>query len=288
MMKVSHFLRQPYPVMERKWPLIAGVSLFVSLFMVIFQPFGLRELDLPYKLFVLAGYGMVTLVVLTFDLVLIPALFPDLMKESKWTVGKEMVWVFWIVLTIGIGNYLYSRLFFTFHLPGFRNLLGFLYFTAAVSVFPVGASVFLSYHLLLRRYLTSSGELNTIVGRQPSQHDGRKESVTLTDYKGKKVLEAGVEEICCMVSEGNYVEICLDRKQRSKVLVRNTMKEMTHQVSHVPFLFRCHRAFLVNLHKIEKVTGNSQGYKLKVTGYDEMIPVARNLSRAFRQRFGLH
>jgi DNA-binding LytR/AlgR family response regulator len=48
--------------------------------------------------------------------------------------------------------------------------------------------------------------------------------------------------------------------------------------------FRCHRAFIVNLDKIEQVEGNAQGYKIKLQGAENLIPVSRNLNREFSDR----
>ena len=54
----------------------------------------------------------------------------------------------------------------------------------------------------------------------------------------------------------------------------------------LPFsgLFRCHRAFIINLDKVTHVEGNAQGYKLRIQDYEELIPVSRNLSAEFSDR----
>lgn len=43
----------------------------------------------------------------------------------------------------------------------------------------------------------------------------------------------------------------------------------------LPFIIRCHRAFLVNIRMVVKVDGNSQGYKLNLEGCEEDVPVSR-------------
>lgn len=43
----------------------------------------------------------------------------------------------------------------------------------------------------------------------------------------------------------------------------------------MPFIIRCHRAFLVNIRMVVKVDGNSQGYKLNLEGCEEEVPVSR-------------
>ncbi|HMT30713.1 MAG TPA: LytTR family transcriptional regulator DNA-binding domain-containing protein, partial [Bacteroidia bacterium] len=44
------------------------------------------------------------------------------------------------------------------------------------------------------------------------------------------------------------------------------------------FIIRTHRAYLVNLRKVKKVEGNSQGYRLVFENVDETVPVARRSS----------
>jgi DNA-binding LytR/AlgR family response regulator len=44
---------------------------------------------------------------------------------------------------------------------------------------------------------------------------------------------------------------------------------------------RVHRAFLVNLRKIESKKGNTLGYRLKLGGSDIEIPVSRNNTKNF-------
>ena len=66
-------------------------------------------------------------------------------------------------------------------------------------------------------------------------------------------------------------------------MIRNTLKEIEKQISDTTSLFKCHRAFIINLAHIEKVSGNSQGYSLRIKYLDREIPVARNYSKSFRE-----
>jgi len=46
------------------------------------------------------------------------------------------------------------------------------------------------------------------------------------------------------------------------------------------FIFKCHRSYLVNINYIDKVEGNSQGYKL----YLENVPTPIPVSKIFAQK----
>ena len=48
------------------------------------------------------------------------------------------------------------------------------------------------------------------------------------------------------------------------------------------FIVRCHRAFLVNLHQVVKVDGNSQGYRLRLEGCAEEVSVSRGYAKSVK------
>ena len=48
--------------------------------------------------------------------------------------------------------------------------------------------------------------------------------------------------------------------------------------------FRCHRAYIINLDKVEHVEGNAQGYKVRLINTEESIPVSRNLNNEFSDK----
>jgi DNA-binding LytR/AlgR family response regulator len=87
-------------------------------------------------------------------------------------------------------------------------------------------------------------------------------------------------------SESNYVNFYLqaDEKVQKKV-IRNSITDVEQQLSHIPYLVRTHRAFIVNLKKIKSKKGNSLGYRVRLQGTDSEIPVSRNNSRTFSQLF---
>ena len=77
-------------------------------------------------------------------------------------------------------------------------------------------------------------------------------------------------------------KILTDKMQQK--LVRATMKQAEEAVAACPFIVRCHRAFLVNIHTVVKVDGNSQGYRLLVSGIEEEIPVSRAYAKQVKDQ----
>ena len=100
-------LQQPYPQDESlRRDLAATVlaGLFVFGFLWLFQPFGIGNWHHPRKVWYLAGYGLVTLAAMGFDLILVKRLFPRFFAEPHWTVGKTIGWTLFILMTVTVGN----------------------------------------------------------------------------------------------------------------------------------------------------------------------------------------
>jgi DNA-binding LytR/AlgR family response regulator len=95
-------------------------------------------------------------------------------------------------------------------------------------------------------------------------------------------LSFNSEEFIYAASDRNYVDFYLEGKSGIiKKTIRNSMTNVEEQLNGFPQFFRTHRAFLINLKKMEKKQGNALGYDLKLTGINEKIPVARNKIKAF-------
>lgn len=61
-MTLKNYLKQPFPKLTSRWKLIITISLFVAIFLIIFQPFGISLIQ--NKILILSGYGLVTFLVL--------------------------------------------------------------------------------------------------------------------------------------------------------------------------------------------------------------------------------
>jgi DNA-binding LytR/AlgR family response regulator len=48
--------------------------------------------------------------------------------------------------------------------------------------------------------------------------------------------------------------------------------------------FRCHRSYIVNMDKVTKVKGNSQGYRLCFNELHDTVPVARKMNEELKRK----
>ena len=108
----------------------------------------------------------------------------------------------------------------------------------------------------------------------------------ITSENMKQKIEMPASNLICIESEGNYVNTWfIEEGKIISTLVRNTIRNIESQIGKADSLFKCHRAYIVNLSHIEKVKGNSQGYQLVVKYLEKEIPVSRNYSKSFREAF---
>jgi hypothetical protein len=280
---IQKYLTQRYPWEENKWKEVIAISLFIAVFLMIFQPFGLSELQTNGKYLVLAGYGLVTFFVLILDLVIIPQILPGVFNDEKWTVLKELFYLLFVLFTVGLGNLFYSSVTLGFRLS-FENIIAFQGYTLAVGIFPIVITIILKQNYLKRK---NEGSAKTI---SASLHDQSMrvqddQLVRIESENEKEYVETLVSDLLFIKSEGNYINVgYLSTGKPVNVLLRNTLKNALDLLSPYPSIFQCHRSWLINLERIEHVRGNSQGLRLVLEGTQEDIPVARNTAAAFQQR----
>jgi len=275
------YLNQPYPFHVSKWNLIVAISLFIGLFMLVFQPFGLSRYEGPHKSLLCLGYGLVTFVVLVLDLVVVQRLFRAQFENKVWTVLKQIVWLGWIIFSIGMGNFVYTSLF-----SQHWSLIAFAYFqffTLAVGLIPIVILTVINQNRLLKQNLKSAQEFNTSLNLQPQ--NPHHEMVTLVADNEKDRLEIELSNLLYVESTCNYIDVYyLAGSKQKNVVLRSTLKRTEQQLEQHALMQKCHRAFIVNTTKIEQVKGNSQGLRLAIKHTDTEIPVSRNFAKGLKEK----
>jgi len=283
--RVKDYLRKPYPHLHNRWIIVVLIPLFVSLFMVTFQPFGLQSMIRDNKSLLQVGYGLVTFAVLIVDMYLLPLILPKLFSEERWLVISELLYLVWIVLTISAGNYLYSVQFSIVTWNGLNGLLIFIAYTFAIGIIPIVGIIVISHNYLLRKNLAGADEIGRLITEKKGI-ENREEQIRLESENRHQFIETTAYQLLCIESEGNYLNIwCVEDGKIVSHVIRNTLKNVEEQVANAPGLFRCHRAYIVNLRYVEHADGNSQGYRIKVKYLQKLIPVSRNYTKEFNNAF---
>lgn len=283
--KIRAFLRQPFPFsisLIRLLLLCLTTGLFVAVFLLIFKPFGSGDYILEDRTWIIWGYGFVTALILLADMLVLPAVFPKFFDETKWTVSKGIGFQFWHIISIGTANLFYAAFVGG---KGIRllSIPSFLLQALAVGFFPIIFGVFSIQTLLLKRYAESTRRLNDhiLASESRTTENGRDSRiVVISSESEKEEIEIRLRDLLFIKSADNYIEIYRsENDQINRILLRSSLKRIEWKLKDLPSLFRCHRAFLVNINNISRVTGNSQGYRLIFKGVEDSIPVSRYTSK---------
>jgi len=275
-------LLKPYPLSTLRQALInvAIISLFIACFLIVFEPFGLAKIHEQRIPLILKESLAV------FAVLMINVLFRTRCRQETWPVYSQILWLLWNLVSVS----LVISIFISWHndVPwDIWTWIQYQLFTLSIGVIPICVSVVLRYNRLLRQHLQEAEYLtNRLAYLNHSPLTNKPPGiVTLASVTGKEQLKLAVEELLFIESVGNYVEIHWQRGgETKKNLLRNTMAQMEMQLASQPQLFRCHRAYLVNLAGVESVKGNSHGYTLTFPNISTQLPVARSKVTELLQR----
>jgi hypothetical protein len=283
-MNIRLYLKQPFPKAENKWKSIVLISLFVTLFLFVFQPFGIGGIESHNgKYLFIGGFGLVSFIILIFDLIIIEHLFFHFFKEKNWRLYKELIWLFYIVFSIGLGNVFYTISFSGQHLS-LAYIINFQVITFAVAVFPITIFTLSKNNYLVKKHTTSANAANNGLKTEFIANQENK-SICVYSYNEKAKEEFDINKLYYIESKGNDIELNLYENNRivSKTL-RNTLKKSFGYLADSPDFVQCHRAYIVNLSKVNKVEGNSQGLVLKLANCDIEVPVSRSFVSTIKSK----
>ena len=251
--------------------------------LLFFQPFGIKNIT-NYKFLYLLGYGFITLIVMLVNFLVLPILLPSFFDIEKWDVLKNTVFSLWNIVIIALFNWIYN---FTAgqNLSQQHDLFSFLTFTLAIGIFP---TLFLT--LLIERQL---GNKHGIIAENASLHlkkqrgNRQKDNLIYIVPENKKdTLQIPQNKLLCVGAEGNYSNTYYIKGDLvEKKLLRVSLKKVEEQLASYEMIVRCHRSYIVNLHLIEKVSGNARSFKLFIENLEFSIPVSRDFSKSLIQQF---
>jgi hypothetical protein len=254
------------------------ISLFITLFLSVFQPFGMGRMENSYdKYLFIGGYGLVTFFILFLDLIIIERIFQNFFKEKNWYLYKEIIWMFFVISTIGLGNVFYSSLFFNQNQQlTFAYIFTFQIVTFAVAIFPITIFAISKHNYLFKKHTAFASYVNDILKIENKQKQQNK-TICLYSYNKNRNVEFEIDNLYFIEAKGNEIELHIyeDGIIVTKTL-RNTLKVTLGYLQAYSKITQCHRAYIVNLSKIIKADGNSQGLLLKLTNCDINIPVSRS------------
>ncbi len=268
-------MAKPFPQEERfvdTVKLITGISVFVTVFLYVFKPFGLHTMETGlWKLCL--GFGVATLLAsLVYEMVMVHVLR---LKggQAKFTFGRWILYFMGAMLVISLANFLFARwyLFGDIQWSLFPVMMR---GTMAIGIFPI---IVIGAVALLRqeqKYQGIAGEMNQ-----------QNRSIDDASSNNKLIFGINVKQILFIEAMQNYINIgyMTTDGHFQETMERATLKSILSD-DLWPGLVRCHRSFLVNKGSISHTSGNAQGLLLTLVNGDKTIPVSRSYVSNFRQQ----
>ena len=282
-MKINKWLKKKYPQnILIKNPLIGSIIFLVSCicFILIYKPFQLHASRyFNYEMTVAIYFTIVAFTLFGFvRLLKCIRFFSD---PEDWTVMKELLSIIISLLCMGLTIYFSG---FIIEPPGNRwNLPTFfnsLLIASLIGIIPLLFFTIINYRFLLVTEIMKNfnTEIDSIMSEKSEV------LVRIGSQLKKEELEFYPGQFIYAESDGNYIVFHLNvDSQIKKRVIRNSISSIEQQLSAIPFLFRTHRAFIVNVKKVKSQKGNSLGYRIKLTGTDTEIPVSRQKAHNFNE-----
>lgn len=283
-MKLKTKLREPFPYYlqddRRNLALITVISLFVVAFMYAFKTPGDHDLTLPQHFL----FGGITFLCLVINIIALPKVFPAWFDH--WTLGKYILINIGHLFLIGMASSLVDILYICPHLPVAENLIQANSRVILKGVIPIALTTLIIRNTQLHQNLTSALQANRELQKiQQLKTDSNKEINRITlRSETSETLEVNLPDLLFVEADDNYSTVFwrnglgIQRK-----LLRANLKNIENQLNN-SFTLRCHRSFLVNINAIDSVSGNANGYKLKIRDADIIIPVSRQKGKEVMEK----
>ncbi len=259
------------------------IGLFVALFLYMFQPYGMSQYQ-GNMLLLVTWFGLATFVGSFSYFLFVTYVLKIRQDAPSFTFGKWLFFILVLMVVITLCNFL------VFWLLNDRqvNLNWTLFInlfikTAAIGFFPVSISGLIIFFRNNKFYDQQARNLD-LSGSQ-NIHGKTKEVLHLpSQYADDFVCET--ENIYAFEAQDNYVAIRYLADNTLKTsLIRNSLSAIEAFLPAGTFI-RCHRSYITNLHKIDKVSGNAQGLVLTLKNSNLSIPVSRSYINNLKAQIG--
>ncbi|GAB3575533.1 LytTR family DNA-binding domain-containing protein [Spirosoma luteolum] len=273
------------------WQSVQG-GLYVFGFLYLFGGTYARH---PDRLFLLALFGLTCAASTLVANGVIPALFPALYDEDRWTVGRQVGQVLLVLLCISLGNQLTLALLHQPAPPFWQMYIS----VTLIGFFPICLNVFMTEQRRLKRTLAQAQALNQqlihrtdsppVAAPPPPAADPAPSPTTLLRFEsdtGKDRLALHPDQLRYIESVGNYIELhWYNGASLETSVLRSTLRDTEQLLAPYPQFMRCHRAFVVNVAAVRQADGNARGYQLTLADTPRRIPVSRTYLDTFDARF---
>ena len=251
-----------------KWIFIGFISLFTTIFLLTFQPFGVNNFDPTHSIdrtffFSMLGFGMViALVLCAFEFLIGPIIF------KRKTLVSYFLKITTELILLATAIFMYYNILGNFHDWYFTSYIDFVFNVSVMSIIPV--TIILLY---TSNRKTQQAYQKLELKPKTSVSD---KFVSLKSSNGRDSISLTLNDLLFVEAEDNYISVSyIEKEKLKKQLLRTTMKEVEKNLNS-EFILRCHRSFIVNMNKVEKIIKDGHQIKLFIPELSVPIVVSRS------------
>lgn len=241
----------------------SGIAVFF--FILLFQPFELPEAELTETLFLVAGMGLISFLSPILVLVLVPWFLPKWFLVGEWEEGPPdlLNLAVWVISTTAMAFYIRYVADRPLSIP----------VVVRIALVCLAPSIFFRVNMRitsLRWSIEAHKKPNIQQTHLPIP------VVEIFSDNGSESVEISSDRLLYIKAADNYVEVI--RQENGEIrsrLIRTTLKKVSMDLTAVPEILQCHRAYIINTKKVEKLHRSSNGYTIVLKGVPENIPVSR-------------
>jgi len=272
------YLTHYFDIAFYKWVFVLSIGLFMVLFLLAFQPFGVNNFDPHFHIslefiLVISSFGLVVTGTLAVNEFLLRPLL--LRRLTRLQLYGWLAWVYILVATVVFVFYNYLG---NWHDLKLTSYIGFIRDIGMLISIPIAGFIFFIRHESLKSEYVRLQSIHLEAPASKLMHfcsDNQKDQVSMA-----------LTDLLYLESQDNYVAIVyIDQGVRRGALIRSSLKRLERSLDE-PALVRCHRSYIVNLLRVRSCHGNRHGLKLGVDGADHSVPVSRSYTDAILQNLG--
>lgn len=257
--------------------LITSISLFVIFFMSVYRPYGNFEEHLSF--WAVCVFGAVTFVILCISIILLPRIFPVVFDPVNWTLKKYIVQTLLQCFAIGTASIYFDQILVICPNKSLYEIAVHAYTQVALIGFIPATfiTLLLKNNMLqenLQQAIKANQELDRIKNLKNEVSNPANHGITIYSDTSE-TLTLNLPDLLFIEADDNYSTVYWQAEGLvQKKLLRLNLKSIETQIDNT-FTLRCHRSFIVNIHAISSITGNTNGYKLRIRDTEHYIPVSR-------------
>ena len=262
-----------YPTSKKsKMVISAFIGSFVFLFLSIFQSFNLYNVEIERRFFVALGYGLIAFVVILFNHKITSHYFKHHLLYSKGLI----VWYFLNSFTTAVISSSYNDLLFNGVLVTMDSFLKFQYYIFMLFLIPTAVLIII---------VRSNRIKNTYLNLVENNKNNLDKKIVIHAENPSNNIEIETSSLIYVTSANNYVDIYYLIEEKVKhILLRNTLINVVEDLKEYHNFYRCHKGYIVNLSKVNKISSGVNGIKLHLAEIEKPIPVSRSLNKMVRAR----